>query len=144
MDADGSLGTVSISTGAIAQIVGFIAGECYGVVAIAGRGGRVGRLLLGDAPERGVDVVHADDGLAVVTREAARAVVMGARGNAGVILSQIVRGLSAALPAAGPIDAGTLVRACRAGSDAAARAVHSPVEGTMLTVARAAADEAEA
>src|SRR6266567_4578324 len=37
MDADGSLGTVSISTGAIAQIVGFIAGECYGVAAVAGR-----------------------------------------------------------------------------------------------------------
>jgi uncharacterized alkaline shock family protein YloU len=65
MDADGSLGSVSISTGAIAQIVGFIAGECYGVVAIAGRGGRVGRLLLGDAPERGVDVAHSDQGLAV-------------------------------------------------------------------------------
>ncbi len=92
----------------------------------------------------GLEAVPDDAGRALVTREAARAVVMGARGNAGVILSQIVRGLSAALPAAGPIDAGALARACRAGSDAAARAVHSPVEGTMLTVARAAADEAAA
>jgi uncharacterized alkaline shock family protein YloU len=65
MDVDGSLGSVSISTGAIAQIVGHIAGECYGVVAMAGHGGRVGRLLLGDAPERGVDVVYAADGLAI-------------------------------------------------------------------------------
>jgi uncharacterized alkaline shock family protein YloU len=65
MDADGSLGNVSISTGAIEQIVGFIAGECYGVVAMAGRGGRVGRLLLGDAPARGVDVVQSERGVAV-------------------------------------------------------------------------------
>jgi dihydroxyacetone kinase-like predicted kinase len=92
----------------------------------------------------GLEAVRDDADRALVTREAARAVVMGARGNAGVILSQIVRGVSAALPATGPIDAGALARACRAGSDAATRAVHSPVEGTMLTVARAAADEAEA
>ena len=92
----------------------------------------------------GLEAVPDDAGRALVSREAARAVVMGARGNAGVILSQIVRGVSAALPGTGPIDAGALARACRAGSDAAARAVHSPVEGTMLTVARAAADEAEA
>ena len=92
----------------------------------------------------GLEAVPDDAGRAVVTREAARAVVMGARGNAGVILSQIVRGVTAALPAAGPLDAAALARACRAGSDAAARAVRSPVEGTMLTVARAAAEEAEA
>ena len=92
----------------------------------------------------GLEAVPDDAGRAVVTREAERAVVMGARGNAGVILSQIVRGVSSALPAAGPIDAGALARACRAGSDAAARAVRTPVEGTMLTVARAAAEAAEA
>jgi len=92
----------------------------------------------------GLEAVPDDAGRAVVTREAERAGVMGARGNAGVILSQIVRGVSAALPAAGPIDAGALARACRAGSDAAARAVRTPVEGTMLTVARAAAEAAEA
>jgi DAK2 domain len=92
----------------------------------------------------GLEAAPDDAGRAVVTREAVRAVVMGARGNAGVILSQIVRGVTAALPAAGPIDAVALARACRAGSDAAARAVRSPVEGTMLTVARAAAEEAEA
>jgi uncharacterized alkaline shock family protein YloU len=65
MDAGSSLGNVSISTGAIAQIVGSIAGECYGVVAMSGRGGRMGRLLLGEAPERGVGVLQSDEGLAV-------------------------------------------------------------------------------
>jgi uncharacterized alkaline shock family protein YloU len=65
MHADGSLGGISISTGAIAQIVALIACECYGVVGMAGRGGRVGRLLLGDDPARSVGVVHSEPGLAV-------------------------------------------------------------------------------
>jgi uncharacterized alkaline shock family protein YloU len=63
--ADASLGRISISTAAIAQIVAFVAFECYGVVSLAGRGGRVGRLLLGDAPTRGVEVVQSDRGLVV-------------------------------------------------------------------------------
>ncbi len=92
----------------------------------------------------GLVAVPDDASRAVVAREAARAAVMGARGNAGVILSQVVRGVSAALPTEGPIDAAALARACRAGSDAAVRAVRNPAEGTMLTVARAAADAAEA
>jgi 2'-5' RNA ligase len=92
----------------------------------------------------GLEAVPDDAGRTVVTLEAARAVVMGARGNAGVILSQIVRGVTEALPAAGPVDAAALALACRAGSDSAARAVRSPVDGTMLTVARASADVGEA
>jgi uncharacterized alkaline shock family protein YloU len=65
MDVDGSLGRISISTAAIEQTVGFIAGECYGIVAMAGRGGWVGRLLRGDAPARGVDVLQSEQGLTV-------------------------------------------------------------------------------
>ncbi len=91
----------------------------------------------------GLEAVPDDASRAAVAHGAARAAVMGARGTAGVILSQIVRGFSAALPATGGIDAVALARACRAGSDAAGRAVRNPVEGTMLTVARAAAAEAE-
>jgi dihydroxyacetone kinase-like predicted kinase len=60
-----------------------------------------------------------------------------------VILSQVIRGFAAALPATGPIETAELARACRAGSDAAVRAVRHPVEGTMLTVAGAAAAAAE-
>ena len=65
MAADGSLGRISISTAAIAQVVAYVAPECFGVVALAGRGGRVGRLVLGDAPTRGVEVVQSDRGLVV-------------------------------------------------------------------------------
>ena len=63
---------------------------------------------------------------------------MGARGNSGVILSQIVRGATEALA-----ESDDLARAFRSASDAAYRAVKKPVEGTMLTAIRAMADAAE-
>src|SRR5947207_6998140 len=68
---------------------------------------------------------------AVLAREASRAALMGARGNSGVILSQIVRGRAEALAESGPIDGAAVARALRAGADAAYRAVREPVEGTM-------------
>ena len=79
-----------------------------------------------------------------LAREIARAALMGARGNSGVILSQIVRGFAEVLGGASTIDSPTLARAFRSASDAAYRAVRKPVEGTMLTVIRELAEEAEA
>jgi DAK2 domain fusion protein YloV len=61
-----------------------------------------------------------------------------------VILSQIVRGFVEVAGAAAALDSPTLARAFRSASDAAYRAVRKPVEGTMLTVIRELADEAEA
>src|SRR5712692_4829468 len=90
-----------------------------------------------------LDALPDDASRAVLAREVAHAVVMGACGNAGVILSQLVRGFAAVLPAEGPLVAAAIARACRAGSDAAMRAVRNPVEGTMLTVFRAATEAAE-
>jgi fatty acid kinase len=71
-----------------------------------------------------------------------RAALMGARGNSGVILSQIVRGAVEALPE-GEVDTSALAQALRGASDAAYVAVRNPQEGTMLTVIREVADEAE-
>jgi uncharacterized protein len=93
-------------------------------------------------------VVEALDGSgatdrAALVRVVSRAALMGARGNSGVILSQIVRGAAEELGASGEVDAATIARALRAASDAAYRAVRRPVEGTMLTVVRALAEEAE-
>ena len=68
------------------------------------------------------------DDRAGLAREVARAALMGARGNSGVILSQIVRGAADALA-----DGDDLARIFRSASDAAYRAVKKPVEGTMLT-----------
>ncbi len=79
-----------------------------------------------------------------LAREIARAALMGARGNSGVILSQIVRGFADVAGRATTIDSLTLARAFRSASDAAYRAVRKPVEGTMLTVIRELAEEAEA
>jgi DAK2 domain fusion protein YloV len=74
----------------------------------------------------------------------ARAALMGARGNSGVILSQIVRGVADVLAeATNGIDPELTARALRGASDAAYRAVRRPVEGTMLTVIRELAEEAE-
>ena len=73
-----------------------------------------------------------------------RASLLGARGNSGVILSQIVRGAVGVLDAGEQVDAEVVARALRAASDAAYAAVREPVEGTILTVIRALAEEAEA
>lgn len=68
--------------------------------------------------------------------------LMGARGNSGVILSQIIRGLSAELSGVQTVDAVLWARAMTAASDAAYGAVMRPVEGTILTVVRESAEAA--
>ena len=73
-----------------------------------------------------------------------RAALMGARGNSGVILSQIVRGAAEVLGEAETVDSRVVAEALRAASDTAYRGVRQPVEGTILTVIRELAEEAEA
>ncbi len=70
--------------------------------------------------------------------------LMGARGNSGVILCQILRGLSAVFKEAGTIDSASVADALDAASAAAYGAVGRPVEGTILTVARVAAESGRA
>ena len=72
-----------------------------------------------------------------------RGSLMGARGNSGVILSQILRGIAGVLDRAGDATGSTLAEAFRAAATAAYAAVLKPVEGTILTVARVAAEAAE-
>jgi uncharacterized protein len=81
-----------------------------------------------------------------LARDVARGALMGARGNSGVIFSQIVRGAADVLGETEEpvIDADATARALRGASDAAYRAVRRPVEGTMLSVIRELAEEAEA
>jgi len=78
-----------------------------------------------------------------LAREVTRAALMGARGNSGVIFSQIVRGAAEVLGQTETVDDDVLARAFRAASDAAYRGVRQPVEGTMLSAIRALAEEAE-
>src|SRR5262245_16345843 len=90
------------------------------------------------------DLAAAGDDLAAVCHAISHGSLMGARGNSGVILSQILRGLVGVMGEAGGCDGPTLVAALRAASDAAYQAVMRPVEGTILTVVRAAAEATEA
>ena len=69
--------------------------------------------------------------------------LMGARGNSGVILSQVLRGLSATF-SQGTIDGRLLADGMAAASTAAYGAVMTPVEGTILTVVRESAEAAVA
>src|SRR5436309_5317508 len=80
---------------------------------------------------------------AALIKEVTRAALMGARGNSGVILSQIIRGAAETLRMNGEVDTHTLAAAFRSASDAAYRAVRQPVEGTMLSVIREMAEEGE-
>jgi DAK2 domain fusion protein YloV len=70
--------------------------------------------------------------------------LMGARGNSGVILSQIVRGICEVWGQADSLDTAVFKRAVVEGQHAAYRAVKAPVEGTMLTVIREMATAAQA
>ncbi|WP_291246112.1 DAK2 domain-containing protein [Fournierella sp.] len=75
---------------------------------------------------------------------AASAMLRGARGNSGVITSLLFRGLSKALDGKKEAGAEDLVHALEKGVEAAYKAVMKPTEGTMLTVARIASEEATA
>ncbi len=83
--------------------------------------------------------------LAATCKAIAHGSLMGARGNSGVILSQLLRGISEGLGSStGPPGARELSRALGIADQLAREAVMRPVEGTILTVARGAAEEARA
>jgi fatty acid kinase len=79
-----------------------------------------------------------------LAREITRTALLSARGNSGVILSQIVRGAAESLADAETINPAAVARALRSAADTAYGAVREPVEGTMLTVIRELAEAAEA
>jgi len=68
--------------------------------------------------------------------------LMGARGNSGVILSQLFRGMAKGVKGAGKIDCKIIAESFKSASDTAYKAVMKPVEGTILTVARETAEKA--
>ena len=97
--------------------------------------------------ESAADALHeagAELDMRVTVRTFAHGALLGARGNSGIILSQLVRGFAEALSAVPHVGVVTqhemLVSAFRRASESAYAAVAEPREGTVLTVARAAAD----
>ena len=77
-------------------------------------------------------------------KTAASAMLRGARGNSGVITSLLFRGFSKALEGKKEADAADIVAALKKGVEGAYKAVMKPTEGTILTVARVASEEAAA
>ena len=73
----------------------------------------------------------------------AQSSLMGGRGNSGVILSQFLSGFTSVIKEKKTIDKKTLLESFQKGTDEAYRSVSKPVEGTILTVMRAASDEFE-
>ncbi|MGA2519662.1 MAG: DAK2 domain-containing protein [Acidimicrobiales bacterium] len=115
---------------------------------VAELAGVEGLASLETAPPGAVAEVEGAVGPAMgaVCKAIAHGSLMGARGNSGVILSQLLRGLTGVLAEEGEegeeATGAAVTRALTAASDAARQAVLRPVEGTILTVARAAADGA--
>jgi DAK2 domain fusion protein YloV len=77
--------------------------------------------------------------MGAVCKAIAHGSLMGARGNSGVILSQLLRGFTGVLAGADQVGPAEVARALVAASESAREAVLRPVEGTILTVAQAAA-----
>jgi DAK2 domain fusion protein YloV len=90
------------------------------------------------------DLEGADADLVATCKAISRGSLMGARGNSGVLLSGILRGIATTVADADGLDGPTLARALRAATDGAYGAVERPVEGTILTVIREACEAAEA
>lgn len=86
---------------------------------------------------------NTEENVGQLTKSLAKGLLMGARGNSGVILSQIFRGFSKACEDFAQLDASQLANALTAGAKTAYQAVMKPQEGTILTVARLAAKAAK-
>lgn len=82
-----------------------------------------------------IDVID-DDHAGQVARAIARGALYGARGNSGVILSQLWGGFARVVEAHETFDAVLFAQACKSAVDTAYKGVITPVEGTILTVAR--------
>ncbi|MGH2089640.1 DAK2 domain-containing protein [Aerococcus urinaeequi] len=76
------------------------------------------------------------DTVGEVGEDLAKGLLMGARGNSGVILSQLFRGFAKAIEGKTTVEAQDFANAFQRGIDTAVKAVMKPVEGTILTVAR--------
>jgi DAK2 domain fusion protein YloV len=81
-----------------------------------------------------------EEEVSIIAQKVAHGALMGARGNSGVILSQIFRGFARALEGLTAFDTVRFASALREAAATAYKGVIKPVEGTMLTVAREAAE----
>ncbi|MFF7737686.1 DAK2 domain-containing protein [Streptomyces sp. NPDC007984] len=139
--ADGDTGTNLYLTveSAVAAVEAVFAGHATGSAAVVGSEAVVGA---GSAVRAGS---VGEPTLADAARAMAHGALIGARGNSGTILAQLLRGMAQVLAGddTARADGRDLRLALRHAADSARRAVAHPVEGTVLTVASAAADAAD-
>lgn len=90
----------------------------------------------------GLQSVPSDGSVGVIARAVADGALMGARGCSGLLLSQFLGGFAMALEGEEAVSEAGLARALQKGADHAYETLREPVEGTILTVARAAASGA--
>ena len=96
-----------------------------------------------NAAKRELETLKEDPTVEQVSKKAASALLRGARGNSGVILSLLFRGFSKGLEGKEEADAKDIAHALSLGVSAAYKAVMKPTEGTILTVARLASEHAQ-
>ncbi|MBS5137818.1 MAG: DAK2 domain-containing protein [Negativibacillus massiliensis] len=96
-----------------------------------------------NAAKRELETIKEDPTVEQVSKKAASALLRGARGNSGVILSLLFRGFSKGLEGKEEADAKDIAHALSLGVSAAYKAVMKPTEGTILTVARLASEHAQ-
>ncbi|WP_296627494.1 DAK2 domain-containing protein [uncultured Negativibacillus sp.] len=96
-----------------------------------------------NAAKRELELLKDEPTVEQVSKKAASALLRGARGNSGVILSLLFRGFSKGLESKETADAKDLANALGLGVSAAYKAVMKPTEGTILTVARLASEHAQ-
>ena len=93
---------------------------------------------------RNLDGEYVKQNVSELSKKIASLILRAARGNSGAILSLFFRGMSKAFCDCEEVDTTDVARAFRKGTDEAYRAVMNPTEGTILTVMRRCAEEAEA
>ena len=135
---DGDTGTNMALT--LESVVAALGGADDTVAALGGADDMVAALGGADDTGGASDTGGADD---TVQKAVVHGSLMGARGNSGVILSQILKGLAEGLGREETVGAGGMADALLGASRLADAAVMRPVEGTILTVARDAATAAD-
>ncbi|WP_300279802.1 DAK2 domain-containing protein [Peptacetobacter sp.] len=83
-----------------------------------------------------------EDDITKISKAMSKGSLMGARGNSGVILSQIIRGIAKSVEGKEKLSTMDMAKALKGGSDTAYKAVIKPVEGTILTVIRETSEHA--
>ena len=83
-----------------------------------------------------------NDSITEIGKSLSKGSLMGARGNSGVILSQIIRGIAKSVEGKDKLSTADFAEALKCGSDTAYKAVIKPIEGTILTVIRESSEAA--